>query len=81
MNYNYCFLLGKTSIPGMGVTAVLVAVASILSADCGRTSLAFFAGFSLSCISNQRGNMLNEAQYFFYMLMKHNFNHFHVRNA
>jgi len=46
----------------MGVAAVLVAVASILSADCGRTSLAFFAGFSLSCISNQRGNTLNEAQ-------------------
>jgi len=53
------------SIPGMGEAAVLAAVASTLSADCGWTSLVFFVGFSLSCTSNQRGNILNEAYYCF----------------
>lgn len=49
------------SIPVMGEAAVLAAVVSTLSADSGCTSLAFFAGFSLSYTSNQRGNMLNAA--------------------
>lgn len=68
------------SIPVMGEAAVLAAVVSTLSADSGCTSLAFFAGFSLSYTSNQRGNMLNAAQ-LFYILIKHNCNYFHVRNA
>ena len=70
----------QVSIPGMGDDVVLAAVTSTLSADCGWTSLAFFVGFSLSCTSNQRGNTLNEAQ-LFNILIKHNCNYFHVRNA